>query len=178
MYRLYIITLISFTLLSFSRGDDPLAIGSPAPDFKLPYATKEEIAWEGVRLSDIIGEKNIILAFYPANWSGGCSKQLCLYRDNFSALQDLDALILAISGDYVYAHHAWAQQEEFPFMLLSDHLHEVGKLYDSYNQERGLNKRTVFVIDRHGKIAYRNMKYSVADEKDFEMLKEVLAGLK
>jgi glutaredoxin-dependent peroxiredoxin len=178
MKRLYPLLFLLITILPDAWGDDPLSIGSPAPDFKLPFATKEEISWEGIRLSDIIGKKNIVLAFYPANWSSGCSKQLCLYRDNFSALEDLNAIILAISGDYVYAHHEWARQEEFPFMLLSDHLHQVGKLYDSYNEERGSNRRTIFIIDLEGKIAYRNMNYSVSDEKDFEELTDALAEMK
>lgn len=157
--------------------DDRLAIGSPAPDFTLPYATKDEIVMEGIALSDVVGESLVVLAFYPANWSGGCTAQLCMYRDNFSALQDLNATILAISGDYVFSHHEWAKQENFPFKLLSDNFHEAGKLYDSYNTERGFNRRTVFVIDYDGNIAYKDMNYSVADESDYLALKEALESL-
>jgi peroxiredoxin len=183
MNRLTIIFLpflafsLSFNPVTLMSSEDPLAVGVSAPDFSLPYATKEEIVWDGITLSEIIGESLIVLAFYPANWSGGCTRQLCLYRDNFSALSDLNATILAISGDYVYAHHEWAKQQDFPFKLLSDHLHEVGTLYDSYNPERGFNRRTVFVIDREGKIAYRDMNYSVADETDYNALKAALERL-
>lgn len=160
------------------QGQDDLRIGSPAPDFRLPYATKDRIVWEGIRLSDLIGESVIVLAFYPANWSSGCTQQLCLYRDNFSELQNLNATILAISGDYVFSHHEWAKQQNFPFKLLSDHFHEVGRLYNSYDAERGFNKRTVFVIDKKGRIAYKNMNYSVADEADYISLKEALSKLR
>jgi peroxiredoxin len=180
-------TRIIFTFLIFAIGagiypcvtnaDDRVAIGAPAPDFTLPYATQEGIVWEGITLSDLIGDSNIVLAFYPANWSGGCTQQMCLYRDNFSALQDLDATILAISGDYVFSHHEWAKQQNFPFMLLSDHFHEVGKLYESYNAERGFNKRTVFIIDKNGRIAYKNMNYSVSDDSDYLALTEALKKL-
>jgi len=169
--------LLAIPLMNVSSTEDRLAIGVPAPDFKLPYATKEEIVWDGIALSDVVGESIVILAFYPANWSGGCTAQLCLYRDNFSALQDLDATILAISGDYVFSHHEWAKQENFPFKLLSDHLHEVGKLYDSYSAEHGFNRRTVFVIDKQGNIAYRDMNYSVSDDSDYRALKEALRKL-
>lgn len=84
---------------------------------------------------------------------------------------------LAISGDYVFSHHEWAKQQNFPFKLLSDYHHKVGKLYDSYIPERGFNKRTVFIVDKLGQIAYKNMNYSVADERDFEALKEALQKL-
>lgn len=161
-----------------SEPEDRLAPGETAPDFTLPYATKDEIVWDGITLSDVIGESIIVLAFYPANWSGGCTTQLCLYRDNFSALQELNAQILAISGDYVYSHHEWAKQQNFPFKLLSDHLHAVGKMYDSYSAERGFNRRTVFVIDREGRIAYRDMNYSVSDDNDYLALKDALKKLK
>jgi peroxiredoxin len=170
---------LAFLALPFivSGSEERLAIGTTAPDFTLPYATKDEIVWDGISLSEMVGESIIVLAFYPANWSGGCTAQLCMYRDNFSALQDLNATILAISGDYVFSHHEWAKQENFPFKLLSDHFHEVGKLYDSYNAERGFNRRTVFIIDRQGKIAYKDMNYSVSDENDYLALKQALEKL-
>jgi peroxiredoxin len=182
MIRALYISVIAVLLpvVVFALGDQPqekLVVGAPAPDFTLPYATKNEIVREGITLSDMIGKSNIVLAFYPANWSGGCTAQLCSYRDNFSALQDLDATILAISGDYVFSHHAWAMQENFQFMLLSDHFHEVGRLYDSYDEERGFNKRTVYVVDREGRIAYINPNYSVAGGDDFRSLQAALQEL-
>jgi peroxiredoxin len=176
---IFIIFLLSlgYNPVFNSAPEDHLAIGALAPDFTLPFATKAEIIWDGITLSEIIGESNIILAFYPANWSGGCTQQLCNFRDNFSYLQELDATILAISGDYVFSHHEWAKQQKFPFKLLSDHLHEVGKIYESYNPERGFNKRTVFIIDKNGRIAYKNMSYSVSDESHFDAVKEALRQL-
>ncbi len=172
-----VIFLLLSPLAVAEEMNDELTIGAKAPDFNLPYATKDEIVWDGLQLSDITGESFIVLAFYPANWSGGCTEQLCAYRDNFSALQDLDATILGISGDYVFSHHEWAKQENYPFKLLSDHFHNVGKLYNSYNEERGFNKRTIFVVDKEGKIAYINMEYSVADDRDFIALKDALRSL-
>ncbi len=169
--------LLVFFIMQIGEAGDAPAVGSRAPDFHLPYATKEKIFWEGVRLSEIVGEHIIVLAFYPANWSGGCTKQLCLYRDNFNALQELDAMILGISGDYVYAHHEWAKQQEFPFLLVSDHLHEVAAIYGSYEAGREFNRRTVYVIDKNGTIAYKNMSYSTSDESDYEALVQVLADL-
>lgn len=177
IFMICLLVTINTTNSFSSAPDDHLVIGESAPDFSLPYATKNEIVWDGITLSGIIGESNIVLAFYPANWSSGCTQQLCNFRDNFSSLQELDATILAISGDYVFSHHEWAKQQNFQFKLLSDHHHEVGKLYDSYIPERGFNKRTVFIIDKKGRIVYKNMNYSVSDESDFYALKEALRQL-
>jgi hypothetical protein len=85
--------------------------------------------------------------------------------------------ILAISGDYVRSHHARAQHHEFPFKLLSDHRHTVARLYAGFNENSNYAKRTVFVIDKGGRLAYRDLEYSVADKSDFERLREALGAL-
>ena len=153
-------------------------VGEKAIDFTLPYATKDTLVFEGMKLSDLFGKGPIILAFYPADWSGGCTKEMCTLRDNFSALQELNAQIVALSGDYVYTHHEWAKHHNLPFTLVSDYGGKVAKQYDSWNDDYGMCKRTVFLIDNQGKIAYRDLEYSVKDQKDFEDLKKALADLK
>jgi len=153
-------------------------VGEKAIDFTLPYATKDTLVFEGMKLSDLFGKGPIILAFYPADWSGGCTKEMCTLRDNFSALQELNAQIVALSGDYVYTHHEWAKHHNLPFTLVSDYGGKVAKQYDSWNDQYGMCKRTVFLIDNQGKIAYLDLEYSVKDQKDFEDLKKALADLK
>lgn len=162
------------------QAQNPIAppVGATAPDFSLPYATKDSIARAFLKLSDYTGKRTVILAFYPADWSTGCTKEVCTMRDNFAALQGLDAEVLAISGDYVWSHHEWAKFHNLPFKLLSDHSHAVAKLYDSFNDKSLYNRRTVFVVDKKGTIAYENLTYSVADLQDFERLKSALASIK
>jgi len=162
-----------------SQTTSTLKVGDPAPHFALPYATKDTLVLEPpLKLSDLIGKRNIVLAFYPADWSGGCTKEMCTIRDDFSNLEKLNAEILPISGDYVFTHQEWAKHHNLPFKLLSDHSHVVAKKYDSYNDLYGWNKRTVYVVDKTGKIAYMNLQYNVRTPADFQKLKEVLASLK
>ncbi len=156
----------------------PPSVGDTAPDFTLPYATKDSIAKTPFKLTDLIGKRAVVIAFYPADWSTGCTKEICTFRDNFAALEGLEAEILAISGDYVWSHHEWAKFHSLPFRLLSDHSHAIAKLYGSFNEKSQYNRRTVFVIDKQGKIAYVNMTYRVADLDDFEKLRTALAGAK
>lgn len=155
-----------------------LAVGQPAPDFSLTYATRDSVSRTPLKLSEIIGRSNIVLAFYPSDWSPGCTKEVCTMRDDFAGLQSLNAEVLAISGDYVWSHHEWAKHHNLPFKLLSDHSHEVAKRYNSYNEKTMYNKRTVFVIDKQGKLAYIDLEYSVATIDDFNRLKEALAQLR
>ncbi len=176
-----IFLVVSFLLLALdldAQGQNEPKVGAYAPDFALPYATKDSISRIPLKLSDLQGKRAIIVAFYPADWSTGCTKEVCTMRDNFVALQSLDAEVLAISGDYVWSHHEWAKFHNLPFKLLSDHGHVVAKLYDSFDEKSLYNKRTVFVVNKQGMIVYKNMEYSVADLQDFNKLKTALAGLK
>ena len=153
-------------------------VGDTAPEFSLPYATRDSIAGDDLKLSAIIGKQNIVLAFYPADWSGGCTKEACSLRDNFASFGALNADVIAISGDYVNSHQAWAKANNLPFRLASDHDHAVAKLYGSYNEANGHDRRTVFVVDPKGKIAYSDMMYSPRDSVSFGKLQLALKGMK
>lgn len=157
------------------QPETALRVGEPAPDFTLPYATKEQIVREGMRLSDVSAKGPVILAFYPADWSGGCTKEMCTMRDNFA---DLGVTVLGISGDYVYSHFEWAKHHNLPFPLLSDHDHAVARAYLSYNEETGYNRRTVYVVDTAGKIAYIDLSYRVDTSESFDKLKSALSSIK
>jgi peroxiredoxin len=154
-----------------------IEVGRPAPDFSLRYATRDSIAGAPLQLSSLVGDRRLLLAFYPANWSGGCTKEVCSFRDDIATFERLDVDVLAISGDYVYSHHAWAKELNLPFRLLSDHDHAVAKAYQSYNASTGYNHRTVFVIDRQGRIAYADLEYSVRDGSDFAALQASLESM-
>jgi peroxiredoxin len=155
-------------------------VGEAAPDFRLPYATAEKIYLkpeEYLSLSSLRG-KNVILAFYPADWSGGCTKEVCTLRDTFAELSKLNATVLGVSGDYVFSHHEWAKFHKLQFPLLSDHDHKVARLYGSFNEAVGYNKRTVFLIDKEGVVRYSNLEFKAGDINDYNRLREELTKLK
>lgn len=93
-------------------------------------------------------------------------------------LQTLKADILAVSGDYVFTQQVWAQQHDLPFILVGDYGGKVSRLYGSWNQERDMCRRTVYIIDEKGVIKYRDLKYDVSTDDSFNALKEALAKLK
>jgi peroxiredoxin len=159
---------------SFAQSSDSLRVGDTAPDFSLPYATRDSIASAPLTLSSLLGKGPVVLAFYPADWSGGCTKEVCTLRDNFADLSALKADVVGISGDYVFTHNEWAKHHDLPFRLASDHKHVVAQRYSSYNEEAGFNKRTVYAIDKGGKITYIDLHYSPRDSTSFLKLRDAL----
>jgi peroxiredoxin len=159
-------------------AESTLKVGDPAPDFSLPYATRDSVFRTDLKLSSLLGQGNVVLAFYPADWSGGCTREVCTFRDNFSALADVNAQVLGLSGDYVFSHHEWAKHHKLPFPLVSDHRHEAARAYGSFNEATGYNRRTIYVIDKTGKIAYIDPAYSTRDSVSFVKLREALKTLR
>jgi len=155
----------------------PLHVGDLAPAFALPYATRDSVARDTLTLAALAGKRNVVLAFYPADWSGGCTREVCTMRDNFAALGALNADVVGISGDYVFSHYEWAKFHNLPFRLASDHRHEIAKRYGSYNEANGYNRRTVYVVGAGGRIAYMDLAYSSRDSVSFGKLQEALKGL-
>jgi peroxiredoxin Q/BCP len=174
MKRFAIPALFAMLAATAFAQDGAPRVGDPAPDFSLPYATRDSVADDSLTLSRLAGGKAIVLAFYPADWSGGCTKEVCTLRDNFTALGALNVDVIGISGDYVFSHHEWAAHHQLPFRLASDHDHAVAKAYGSYNPKYGFNRRTVFVVDPKGRIAYEDLAYSVRDSVSFGKLQAAL----
>ncbi len=153
-------------------------IGEKAPDFELPIATKDTIIFDGKKLSDFLGKGPVVLAFYPADWSGGCTREVCTFRDTFSEFEKLGAAIIGISGDYVFSHKEWAKHHNLPFWLASDHLGKVSLQFASYNPENGYSKRTVYVLDKSGIVRYKNLQFKAGSEEDYKVLQKAVESAK
>jgi len=171
------LSLLSVMLVSVSPvlSQAQLKVGNPAPEFKLPYATKDTIVFEGISSEDFAG-KWYLLAFYPADWSSGCTKEVCTFRDAISDFDNLNVTVLGVSVDSPFSHRQWAQHENLNFKLLSDQTHQFGKAMGVYNDTYGVFKRSVFVVGPDGTLKYIDYEYSVKDNQDFEALKEALAA--
>lgn len=124
--------------------------GDVAPEFTL-YATPDQ----KISLQEFKG-RNVILAFYPADWSPVCSDQMALYNEMLKFFKKYDADIFGISVDSKWCHLAFEQSRNLHFPLLADFepKGEVSKKYGVYNEEEGECKRALFVIDKEGIIAW------------------------
>ena len=125
----------------------PLPAGIPAPDFELLDDTSVPR-----RLSDFRG-KNIVLYFYPADDTPGCTKEACNFRDDYSAYEQAEVVILGISPDSVKSHVKFKKKFQLPFPLLADEGHKVCDLYGVWGPKKLMGReyegvlRTTFLID-------------------------------
>jgi thioredoxin-dependent peroxiredoxin len=120
----------------------PLKAGDPAPDFALP-----DQHGNTVRLSERLADGPVVLFFYPAAMTPGCTKEACHFRDLATEFKDLGAQRLGISADPVAKQEAFADQQVLDYPLLSD---EDGAVATTYGVRRRLLvpvKRATFVID-------------------------------
>ena len=134
-----------------------LKAGEKAPDFTLPCHADKDAGGEKVTftLSKLRG-KNVVLAFYPADWSAVCGDQLALYNELLPVFAKQNAELFGISVDSIYSHEAFRDARNYKMLLLAD-FHpkgEVAKKYGVYNEEEGFTERALFVIDKDGVIRY------------------------
>ncbi|RZL17863.1 MAG: redoxin domain-containing protein [Pedobacter sp.] len=124
--------------------------GEKAPEFEL-FATPDQ----KVKLSELIG-KNVIVAFYPADWSPVCSDQMALYNEMLKIFGKYNATVLGISVDSRWCHLAFSQDRKLHFSLLADFepKGEVSRKFGVYDETAGECKRALFVIDKEGTIAW------------------------
>ena len=130
----------------------PLPEGIPAPDFELQDDTNTPR-----KLSDFRG-KNVVLYFYPEDDTPGCTKEACNFRDDYSAYEKANVVILGVSPNDVKSHVKFKKKFGLPFPLLADIGHKVCDLYGVWGPKKFMGReyegvlRTTFLINENGKI--------------------------
>lgn len=153
-----------------------LQINDKAPLFSLPNQDGAEIA-----LQDFYGSY-VVLYFYPKDKTPGCTTEACDFRDNLSAFNALNAVVLGLSPDSVKMHQSFIAKESLNFTLLSDVDKKVLKLYGAWGVKKLYGKeyegvlRTTFLINPEGKIVHiwRNVKV----KGHIQAIKDKLEALK
>jgi len=122
--------------------------GQQAPDFELPDNNGDL-----VKLSDFREKKNVVLFFYPKDFTGGCTAEACSFRDSYEDFTDAGAEVIGISSDDVISHRKFASQYKLPFILLSDKGGKVKRQFGVVDELFGLLMgRVTFVIDKTGMV--------------------------
>jgi len=103
-----------------------------------------------VALQDFLGKKNVVVYFYPKDFTRGCTAEACSFRDSYEVFNDLGAEVIGISSDSQDSHRDFAQQHHLPFILLSDADGGVRKAYGVKKSLGLFAGRVSFVIDKRG----------------------------
>lgn len=130
-----------------------IQVGNEAPDFSLP----DVFGKEPVTLSGHRGQP-VVLMFVPLAFSGTCTEELCHIGENWNQWGGLGAGVYAISIDSPFSNQQWRKEMDVPFPILSDFNKEAAKAFGVLQEDffglHGVAKRSVFVVDGDGRIAY------------------------
>ena len=107
-------------------------------------------AFKPVKLSDYKGQKNVVLAFFPAAFSPGCTSEMAKYQESSGQFNVNNTVILGMSVDSTWANAAFADKLGVKFPILSDANREISKSYGVWNEQGLVSNRSTFVIDKNG----------------------------
>lgn len=126
-----------------------IQVGDTAPDFTLS-------AQDGstVTLSNFMGDKAVVLYFYPKDDTPGCTAESCEFRDQYEVFKNAGAEVIGVSGDSNESHQKFASKYNLPFILLSDKDNKVRKQYGASTAFGLIPGRVTYVIDKEGVVQY------------------------
>ena len=149
-------------------------IGKEAPGFK----TKNHLM-EDVELAQFRGKK-VVLAFYPAAFTGVCQKEMCTFQESLTALNDLGAEVLGVSTDMPFSNKVFAEQNGIQFSLVSDPtraiVNDYGVAFADFAGMPGciVAQRSVFIIAEDGKVSFEWIAENPGIEPDYDAVKAAL----
>ncbi len=127
-----------------------IQVGDRAPDFTLPDQSGAPVS-----LADLIGDRVVVLYFYPKDETAGCTAQACSFRDSYDVFAEAGAQVVGVSADSVESHASFARHHNLPFVLLSDSDGVARRAYGVTGTLGGLLPgRVTFVIDHEGVVRH------------------------
>ncbi len=150
----------------------PIDVGTTAPEFTLK--TQDEKEW---KLSDQKG-KNVVLMFYPLDWSPTCEKENCKISRE-PVLEAPDTVVVGISRDSTWSHKAWKQSKGIKHDLLADPMLDVTKKFGlAHPAVPFISHRATVVVDKAGKVAFVQVQENTKEERNWSELQGALKKLK
>ena len=153
-----------------AQNENKIEVGSHVPMFKLPDQNGKIF-----NIGSVLGKKNLVIYFYPKDFTSGCTKEACTFRDNFNEFKKSSATIIGISGDNVASHLKFSDKNKLNFTILSDKGNKIRKLFGVPNSMMGVVPgRVTYVVDRKGIVIHVYNSLS----KPEQHIKESLSALK
>ena len=158
----------------FSNCVMTLNVGDQAPSFELVDTELK------MRTLDEFKGKKIVLSFFVAASSPVCETELCTFRDSWDELSNLGAQVIAISNDGPFANKAFAEKNNLKFPVLGDYKSKTIRDYDVlmphllHVKDYDAAKRSIFIVDENGKIAYKWVSDDPLVEPNYQEIKDFL----
>ena len=165
------LVLTSLFLSALSVFATPPKAGDPAPLF-----TGQDQDGRDFKLADHIGKQIVLLYFYPKDFTGGCTKEACGFRDRMGELQTNNVEVIGVSHDSVESHKKFAEEYKLNFTLVADPDGKIIAAYDAKMPMVSMSRRVSFLIGLDGKIVH--VTEAMNPQTHFDEMKEAIAGLK
>jgi mycoredoxin-dependent peroxiredoxin len=151
-----------------------ISVGQAAPDFTLKDQNQKD-----VKLSEFAGKKNVVLVFYPLDWSPTCTNEHACFVNDMRNFDQLDAEVMGVSVDSHWSHKAYADKMGIKYSLLAD-FHPRGAMsekYGVYLPEKGITGRAIVIIGKDGKVAWAK-NYDIPVVPDLKEVADALQKVK
>lgn len=149
-----------------------IAVGATAPDFTLKDQDEKDVT-----LSSFRGKKNVVLAFYPLDWSPVCTNENRCFTDDFPKFNEAGAEVLGISADSFFCHKAWADALGLKQRLLADMHREVCKKYGLYFEPFNCAQRATVIVDKQGIVRFVKVQEDILQARDNKAILSALQSL-
>ena len=151
-----------------------IAVGQAAPDFTLKDQSMKE-----VKLADFKGKKNVVLVFYPLDWSPTCTNEHACFVNEMKQFETLDAQVLGVSVDSTWSHKAYAEKMGIKYPLLADFQPRgaMAEKYGVFMPDKGITGRAIAIVNKAGNVAwFKN--YDIPVVPDLKEVAQALARVK
>ncbi|MFC7166249.1 redoxin domain-containing protein [Halospeciosus flavus] len=154
-----------------------VSTGDDAPDFTAPLANGDVAEFT---LSEHLDDGPVVLAFFPAAFTGTCTTEMCTFQDQLGGFEDVGATVVGVSVDLPFALNEFRDQEDLTFGLVSDHEKELIEAYDVWTSMpdlgvEGVAERAVFVVNSEGEITYDWVGENLGVEPPYEAVRDAAA---
>ncbi len=147
-------------------------VGDRAPDFEL-----DSTAGEKVRLSAFKGNKNVLLAFYPLDFTPTCTNENCAFTDDLAQFESSDTVVLPISVDSIPTHKEFRAKHQMSHHLLSDFMRNTAQSFGVLIPERNFTQRAYFLIDKNGIVRWKHVEAELGHSRTNQQLLEEISKL-
>jgi len=144
-------------------------IGQPAPDFTLPSTGGKDVT-----LSSFRGKESVLVAFFPAAFTGVCTAEMCALSEDYGRFQQAGTAVVPVSVDNIPSLKAFKEKERMGVDLVSDFFRAAARKYGVLDEAKGTARRSYFLVDKKGVLRWSHVETENGHRReDAELLEQI-----